>query len=169
MIKIGNRVKALFSCDGKSSIQYEIGKIIYIGRRALIEFDHIICGHNGNGLGAVNRCWMVDLEKIKPIQEVIMANGDCCSEAKYVPTRGLFEIHAINVETDEIVFTQKVVAEGEKEALFESDLKENLKKKELSKDDVHIIVTFLGSVPVKEKIKKVSLVEKMVKTLTGSN
>ena len=38
-----------------------------------------------------------------------MSNGD----------RGLFEIRAINKETDEAIYSTEIIAEGEKEALFE--------------------------------------------------
>jgi len=64
---IGNRVKAILGCDGKTSIQFEVGRIIYMGQRALVEFDHNICGHNGNGIGANRKCWMMDLDKLETV------------------------------------------------------------------------------------------------------
>ena len=62
MIEKGNDVKAIKSCDGKSSIIYECGEVIYVNlrNRALVQFDNNVCGHNGNGLGKNRRCWMVD-------------------------------------------------------------------------------------------------------------
>jgi len=68
-------------------------------------------------------------------------------------TRALFEIRAIDKETDEVVYSKEVVADGEKEALFESDLKEVLKAKNLRKEDVTIITREFGQVPVREKAK----------------
>jgi hypothetical protein len=69
--------------------------------------------------------------------------------------RGLFMIRAINKETDEIVYAAEIIAEGEKEALYESDMKSYLKDKKLSRDDVHILVKELIQVPAKEDVKKV--------------
>ena len=66
-MSIGQAVKVMRAVDGKSSIQFEIGRIIYIGRRALVEFQKNICGHNGNGIGKDRFCWMCDLEAIKEI------------------------------------------------------------------------------------------------------
>jgi hypothetical protein len=68
--------------------------------------------------------------------------------------RALFNIIAINLETDEIVYESKVIAEGEKEALYESDLKEKLAAKSMHRDDVHLIITEIGPVPGKRKPKK---------------
>ena len=67
MIAIGSVVKAVASVDGKNSIVYERGKVIYIGRRALVEFLNNICGHNGNGLGKDRFCWMCDLSSVKEV------------------------------------------------------------------------------------------------------
>ena len=61
---IGNRVKATLGCDGKTSVQFEVGRIIYMGRRALVEFDRNICGHDGNGIGTKRKCWMMDPDKL---------------------------------------------------------------------------------------------------------
>jgi len=71
--------------------------------------------------------------------------------------RGLFTIKAINKETDEIVYSEDIVAESEKDALYESALKEGLKKKGLRKDDVHLVVKEIGQVPPKEKIQRVKV------------
>ena len=67
MIKVGSRVKAMFPCDGKSSIQFEEGEVIYIGARALVQFDSNICGHDGHGRGVRRKCWMVGIDKLKEI------------------------------------------------------------------------------------------------------
>ena len=67
MMKLGSRVKALSPCDGKSSIQFELGYVLYVGRRILVMFDTNICGHNGNGLGEERRCWMIDEYKLKEV------------------------------------------------------------------------------------------------------
>jgi hypothetical protein len=64
-MQVNDRVKAILPCDGKNSIQYERGKIIYIGRRALVQFDTNICGHNGNGIGEERKCWMCNLELLE--------------------------------------------------------------------------------------------------------
>lgn len=72
--------------------------------------------------------------------------------------RGLFEIHAIHKDTDEVVFHQKVVAEGEKESLWESNLKDELKKKNISREEVHLLVKEIGTLPAKEDVKKVKIV-----------
>ena len=82
-------------------------------------------------------------------------------------SRGLFEIHAINLDTDEIVFHQKVIASGEKEALFESNLKETLKEQGISRDDIHLIVKEIGQVPAKEKAKTVKIIGQIGKTILG--
>jgi len=63
----GNLVKALLPCDGKSSVRYQTGRIIYIGRRVLVEFNRNICGHDGNGIGKSRHCWMMDFNKLKLI------------------------------------------------------------------------------------------------------
>jgi hypothetical protein len=67
MIAIGSRVKTMQPVDGKGAVQFETGRVIYIGRRLLIEYEKNICGHNGNGLGKNRFCWMVDWDKIKEI------------------------------------------------------------------------------------------------------
>jgi len=64
-IRKGDTVKATEPCDGKRSVQYEIGRVIYTGRRALVEFAHNICGHDGHGLGRKRHCWMMDWDKLK--------------------------------------------------------------------------------------------------------
>lgn len=68
MIRVGSRVRVMRAIDGKSSVQYEKGKVIYIGRRVLVEFDYNICGHSGNGLGKRRRCWMVPESAIKELK-----------------------------------------------------------------------------------------------------
>lgn len=82
--------------------------------------------------------------------------------------RALFEIRAFNKETDERVFSQEVIADGEKEALFESDLKVSLKEKGLSKDDVNIIVREFGKIPAKEKAKMVKVIGQVGKLMLGT-
>ena len=67
MITVGAKVKVLTPVDGKNSVQFEIGKIIYIGRRALIEFMRNVCGHDGHGLGKNRHCWMCPIEHIKEV------------------------------------------------------------------------------------------------------
>jgi len=66
-MNVGTTVKAILPCDSKNSIQYEQGVIIYIGRRALVEFFSHICGHDGNGLGKDRHCWLVDFDKLKEV------------------------------------------------------------------------------------------------------
>ena len=68
--------------------------------------------------------------------------------------RGLFEIRAIDIETDEVIYSVEVVAEGEKEALFESDLKEKLKAKRMSRQDVDIVVREFGELPERSVRKR---------------
>ena len=84
-----------------------------------------------------------------------------------VDVRGLFEIYAVNLETDEIVFEQKVVAEGESDALYNSDLKEGLRLDGLKKDDVHIVVREIGPVPKKEKAKTVKILGQVGNLVLG--
>jgi hypothetical protein len=76
-------------------------------------------------------------------------------------TRALFQIRAVKKDTDEVVFASEVVAEGEKEALYESTMKEELTKKNLTKSDVHIIVKSFGTIPAKEEAKNVRIVGKI--------
>jgi len=82
-------------------------------------------------------------------------------------TRGLFEIRAIILDTGEVLDIQDVIADGEKEALFESDLKEKLKSRKLTLDDVHVLVREFGQVPAKEKAKYVKVLGKLGKTIVG--
>jgi len=67
MIEVGKTVKVLSQVDGKNSVQFETGKVLYVGRRVLIEFFRNICGHNGNGLGKDRYCWMCDWNAVKEI------------------------------------------------------------------------------------------------------
>lgn len=69
MIALNSHVKVTAPCDGKSSIQYETGKVIYVGRRYLVQFDSNICGHDGNGIGKNRYCWMVDIDKVKELNQ----------------------------------------------------------------------------------------------------
>ncbi|MFA6971417.1 MAG: hypothetical protein WC208_08460, partial [Gallionella sp.] len=55
----------------------------------------------------------------------------------------------------EIIDSEEVIAEGEADALFQSNVKSVLKEKKLKKEDVHIIVKEFGSVPKKERPKMV--------------
>ena len=64
MVEVGDCVKVLGSVDGKTSVKFERGRVIYIGRRVLVEFFRNICGHDGNGIGKNRHCWMVDFEKM---------------------------------------------------------------------------------------------------------
>jgi len=175
-MNIGNRVKVLMECDGKKSIKFERGRIIYMGRRALVEFDRHVCGHDGNGLGVNRKCWMVDLNKIKVISTAVQIGGtrmsreiiDCKNEAKEVQ-RGLFEIFAIQLSTDKIVFEQKVVADGENEALYESDLKDKLKELKIKRDEVCLIVREIGPVAPKSKPHMVRLLDKVCDFVGGKD
>ena len=72
-------------------------------------------------------------------------------------SRGLFTIKAINKETDEIVYSEDIVAASEKDALYESNLKAGLKEKGLKKDDVHLVIKEIGQVPPKEKVQRVKV------------
>lgn len=81
--------------------------------------------------------------------------------------RGLFQIRAINKDTDEIVFSEEVVADGESDALFNSKLRESLKKEGLDKDDVHIVVREFGSIPKKERSKTIRLLGKAGNLILG--
>lgn len=163
---VGNRVKALMPCDGLKSIRFERGKIIYLGQRALVEFDRIICGHDGNGLGARRRCWMMDLDKL----EVLPQGDEPMAADKEQPagkSRGLFEIHVINLTDDKVVYTEKVVADSEANALYESDVKAKLKELGIKKDDTHIVIEEIGSVPPKEKPHVVKFLDKVCDFVTG--
>jgi len=82
-------------------------------------------------------------------------------------SRGLFGIRVVDLETDKVVHAEEVVAEGEQDALFESDVKEALKKLGLKKEDVHIIVKEFGSVPQKPRPKTVRFVGQLGKTILG--
>jgi len=67
MINVGDTVKATRPCDGKDSIQFVKGKVIYKNKlaRCLVQFFHNICGHNGNGIGKRRHCWMCDEKVLK--------------------------------------------------------------------------------------------------------
>lgn len=66
-MKIGDRVKILDAVDGKTSVKFEQGRVLYLGRRALIQFDSNVCGHNGNGLGKNRYCWMCEVSKVEEV------------------------------------------------------------------------------------------------------
>ena len=84
-------------------------------------------------------------------------------------SRGLFEIHAISLSDDKVVFEQKVVAEGEAGALYESDLKTKLNELKITRDDVHIVVREIGPVPPKEKTHVVKLLDKVCAFVQGKS
>jgi len=75
-----------------------------------------------------------------------------------VDSRGLFGIWVVELDSDVIVYKDEVIAEGESDALFNSNLKEVLKEKKLKRDDVHVIVKEIGSVPKREKAKTVKII-----------
>jgi len=62
---VNTKVKAVLPCDGKKSVQFEDGIIIYIGVRALVQFNSHVCGHDGNGIGKPRHCWMMDWDKLE--------------------------------------------------------------------------------------------------------
>lgn len=86
-------------------------------------------------------------------------------EEKKDNSRGLFNIIAINLDNDEIVYDSKIIAEGENKALFESDLKESLKDKKLTLDDVHLIVKEIGLVPSRTRPRKFTIRGKLGKNI----
>lgn len=166
----GDRVIAIAASDHKDSIIGQAGTIIYVGLggRVLVEFDNNICGHNGNGLGKPRRCWMVHTDKLKIYNKGEKKMGPCQdAETRPVNRRGLFEVYAIHLETEEIVFEQKIVAESEQEALLWSNFKEALKEKKLSKNDLHLIVREIGEVPERQKPQAVKLLDKICNLLPG--
>ncbi|MFA6971418.1 MAG: hypothetical protein WC208_08465 [Gallionella sp.] len=65
MIDVGKTVKVLSPVDGKRAVQFETGKVLYIGRRVLVEFFRNICGHDGNGIGRNRYCWMCDWDAVR--------------------------------------------------------------------------------------------------------
>ncbi len=67
MITEKSTVKVMLPVDGKTSVQYETGRVLYIGRRVLVEFFRNVCGHDGNGLGKDRYCWMCDWEAVKEV------------------------------------------------------------------------------------------------------
>jgi hypothetical protein len=67
MISVKDKVKAVDIIDGKHSVLFEVGTVIYIGRRALVQFDSNVLGHNGNGIGEEDHCWMCDLDKVEKL------------------------------------------------------------------------------------------------------
>lgn len=87
--------------------------------------------------------------------------------AEQKDSRALFEIRVFNKDTDERIHSEEVIADGEKEALFESRLKEVLKEKDLTRDDVVILIREFGPVPAKEKVKMVKIVGQMGKMVLG--
>lgn len=68
-MKIGSIVKATKEVDGKSSIRFEIGRVIYVGKRVLVEFFKNVCGHDGNGVGKKRHCWMCDWEAVSEVEK----------------------------------------------------------------------------------------------------
>ena len=81
--------------------------------------------------------------------------------------RGLFTLKAVNKATDEVVYTEDIVADGEKEALFESNLKEGLKAIGLTKNDVWLVVKEFGEVPLQEKVQNVRVLGQVGKLVLG--
>ena len=120
----------------------------------------------GIALRDIGKGCLVELGKDIQVTGCYPVGGIKMSESN-AEGRGLFEIRAISRDTDEIVYKDEVVAEGESDALFESNLKEVLKEKKLKRDDVYVIVREFGSVPVKERTKTVRVVGKVGKMILG--
>jgi len=81
--------------------------------------------------------------------------------------RGLFLVHAIGKDDDSIVFRQELVAESERDAMYESDLKKVLEEKGLTKRDVDIVVSEINSLPAREEVKTVRIIGKAGKVILG--
>lgn len=67
MIEKGKTVVVMKPVDGKQSVQYEVGKVIYVGKRVLVEFFRNVCGHDGNGLGKRRHCWMCPYSAVREV------------------------------------------------------------------------------------------------------
>ena len=79
-------------------------------------------------------------------------------------SRGLFQIRVIDLDTDGIVYAEEVVAEGESDALFQSDVKRVLKEKGLHREDVHIICVEMAPVPKRQRPQAVRLIDRICGT-----
>jgi len=75
-LQVGTDVKCIASCDGKN-IQHFIGKIVYAGKRATVQFERNIGGHDAYGKGKQGHCWVMNWESIALVQ------GDSMSCPKY--------------------------------------------------------------------------------------
>lgn len=81
--------------------------------------------------------------------------------------RGLFTIRAVDKATDRVVYIEDIVADSEKDALYESNLKDGLKDLGLKKDDVWLVVKEFGQVPPKEKVQTVKVLGQLGKMIVG--
>lgn len=79
--------------------------------------------------------------------------------------RGLFEIRVVDLETDKVVHSEEVVAEGEQDALYESGVKDVLEKLKLRKDDVKIMIREFGALPKRQRARKLEIKGQLGKTI----
>ncbi len=70
----------------------------------------------------------------------------------------LYEVIVINSNNEAILMDRKLVASTREESLISADVK-NVLTKEITLDDISVLVVELGSVKEKEKIKKVKVVK----------
>jgi hypothetical protein len=142
MFKVGDKVK-IVKGTSRGSKRFD-GLVTEIVKGPFLEIgkDHRYYEVNKPYQFSV---WEEEIKLFKEEEEMAEIKND---------SRALFSIIAIDLESDEIVYENKVIAEGEKEALFESDLKEKLKLKKLTRDDVHLIVKEIGSVPSRIRPRK---------------
>ena len=143
--KVGDRVTLI--CLGVKS---EIGVVVKIRSYEESNSHPFLVRWSGEE----HKTWPYKESELDFYRETELTKEEQMSDSK---ERGLFSIRAISKETDEIVYSAEIVACGENEALYESDMKDALKAKKLTRDDVHVIVTEIGKLPAKEDIKKVKV------------
>lgn len=154
MLKVGDTVIIADSLSKFSNCVGRVRKIDSVKEIAIPGEWCLFVAYEMQGHIALNSG--KDINGLVRVQKIEHKKEEQMSDVKQ-EMNGLFQIRAVNKDTNEIVYTGEIVAEGEKEALFESDLKESLVKKGLKKDDVHIVVKEFGQVPVKERAKTVKI------------
>jgi hypothetical protein len=144
--KVGDRVIVVsdvlvpFRCFTPVNIIGLRGRILYVGRRAVIEFDTCIGDiiADGNGLGRKGYCWAIDFKDLILEEEVVVEK---------LAAFGLYSVIGVDLSKGVVFYDDKVIARGDTEALFESSLKEKAKEAKVEKESMFYHVTFICDVP----------------------
>lgn len=81
---------------------------------------------------------------------------DCSKKKKEENMRGLYEIHAVNPKTEEIIGPILVVAKDEQGAILKADLPQEVRS---NSEQYDILIECVGDVRVKKDVQKVEVVK----------